>query len=74
MQTTSSKTKGKSKVETAIQFTGFNFDAVETFVGGDCGKDAKGCEVVATKEGPLKITTACWIVKCDGKLTTRENF
>lgn len=47
----------------AIQFTGFNFDEIEAFVGGDYGKDARGRGVIATLEGPLHISPNDWIIK-----------
>lgn len=54
---------GEVKIKHKIQFTGFNFEKVEAFVGGDCGKDSNGNTVVATKKGPLIIQAPCEIVK-----------
>ena len=50
----------------AVQFTGFNFEEIENFVGGDYGKDEKGNQVIATSDGALKIANGDWIIKKAG--------
>ena len=57
------KYRKKPVVIEAVQFTGLNFDEIESFVGGDYGKDAKGNGVIATLEGPLHISPNDWIIK-----------
>jgi hypothetical protein len=57
------KYRKKPVVIEAIQFTGLNFNEIEAFVGGDYGKNAKGESVIATLEGPLRISTNDWIIK-----------
>jgi hypothetical protein len=53
----------KPVVIEAVQFTGFNFDEIEAFVGGDYGKDAEGNQVIATLEGALTISNNDFIIK-----------
>lgn len=57
------KYRKKPVVIDAIQFTGVNFDEIEGFVGDDYGKNAKGESVIATLEGPLRISPKDWIIK-----------
>ena len=47
----------------AVQFSGFNFDEIESFVGGAYGKNALGEHVIATLEGAMKISFNDWIIK-----------
>lgn len=58
-----SKFRKKPVVIDAIQFTGQNFSAIEAFAGGDYGKNEKGEGVIATLEGPLRISAGDWIIK-----------
>jgi phage terminase large subunit GpA-like protein len=52
----------------SVQYTGFNFDEIEAFVGGDYGKNKHGDSVVATPQGALKICPNDTIVKdSDGR-------
>lgn len=53
----------KPVVVEAIQFTGFNFDEIESFVGGDYGKDAEGNHVIATLEGAMRVSIKDFIIK-----------
>lgn len=57
------KYRKKPIVIEAVQFTGFNFDEIEEFVGGDYGKNEEGEQVIATLEGALKISDNDWIIK-----------
>ena len=57
------KFRKKPVVIEAIQFTGLNFGVIESFVGGDYGKDANGDGVIATLEGAMKISLKDWIIK-----------
>lgn len=57
------KYRKKPIVIEALQFTGFNFDACEDFVGGDMGKDIQGNTVIATLEGAMKVSKDDWIIK-----------
>ena len=52
----------KPVVIEAVQFNG-NFEEIESFVGGDLGKDMTGRYVVATLEGALQISGMDWIIK-----------
>lgn len=57
------KYRKKPVVIEAVQFTGFNFDEIEKFVGGDYGKNEKGEHTIATLEGALKISKDDFIIK-----------
>ena len=57
------KYRKKPVVIEAVRFTGTNFNDIEKFVGGDYGKDSEGNQVIATLEGPLKISDNDWIIK-----------
>lgn len=56
----------------AIQFIGGNFDHIEEFVGGDA-EWRNGALVVATLEGPLRVSDGDWIIKrSKGRFSTRD--
>ncbi len=57
------KFRKKPVVIEAVKFTGFNFDEIEKFVGGDYGKNEQGEQVIATLEGAMKITNGDFIIK-----------
>jgi len=46
----------------AVKFTGFNFDEIEVFVGGDAENRGSNL-IVATLEGPLVASPGDWIIK-----------
>lgn len=46
----------------AVQYTGTNFDEIETFAGGDA-EFRNGQLLVATREGPLNASVNDWIIK-----------
>lgn len=57
------KYRKKPMVIEAVQFTGLNFNEIETFVGGDYGKNEKGEGVIATLEGAMRVSLNDWITK-----------
>jgi hypothetical protein len=59
------KNKSCQAVVSAIQLTIFNIDEVESFVGGDIGKDSEGSTVIATPAGALKCELNDYIIKFD---------
>jgi hypothetical protein len=57
------KFRKKAVVVEAIQYTLFNQDECERFVGGDMGKNASGETVIATLEGAMRVSLNDWIIK-----------
>jgi hypothetical protein len=57
------KFRKKPVVIEAVQLKLLNFDEVETFVGGDIGKNEKGETVIATLEGAMICSLNDWIIK-----------
>jgi len=57
------KYRKKPVVIEAIQFTPFNMEEIENFVGGDIGKNQEGQTVIATLEGAMKCSLNDWIIK-----------
>jgi hypothetical protein len=57
------KYRKKPVVIEALQLTMFNLDAVEDFVGGDCGNKPDGTLVIATLEGAMHASVGDWIIK-----------
>lgn len=57
------KYRKKPVVIEAIQFTPFNSEEIEDFVGGDLGKDANGNTVIATLEGAMICSINDFIIK-----------
>jgi hypothetical protein len=57
------KYRKKPVVIEALQFTPFNMDECEKFVGGDFGKDEKGQTVIATLEGAMVCSVDDFIIK-----------
>lgn len=52
----------KPVVIEAVQYTGPNFDEMETFVDGDA-EFRDGELLIATLEGPLRAAPGDWIIK-----------
>lgn len=46
----------------AVQYTGSNFNDIEKFVGGDA-EFRNGELIVATLEGPLRVSPNDWIIR-----------
>ena len=57
------KIRNKITEKEAIQLTINNIDEVESFVGGDLGKNEKGETVIATLEGAMICSMNDWIIK-----------
>lgn len=57
------KFRKKPVVIEAIQLTPLNIDEIESFVGGDLGKDSDGNTVIATLEGAMKCSINDFIIK-----------
>lgn len=57
------KFRKKPVVIEAIQFLILNSEEVESFVGGDMGRNEKGQIVIATLEGAMICSINDWIIK-----------
>jgi hypothetical protein len=47
----------------AIQFTLFNANEVEEFVGGDLGHNVEGDTVIATLEGAMRVSLNDYVIR-----------